>query len=239
MKKLIAILLSLATPSWSAVAFVKCVNEYASDGSLTITGTTAGNTLIVGSSGSSATTTWTPSDGHNTYTNLTYFQTANGVPMSISLAYAVNIAGGNETVATTNGGSEDQGMTICEFSGVATASTLDNSTGTVSGAVASATPTSNAFTTTVTDLIIAYYANEASGSDPTAGAGYTIDANHNTSHFDGMEYSLNVSAGSQTPSFSVSSNNNWIMFAIALKAAAAAGATVPPQSSVIVTDDED
>lgn len=228
MRKAWVLLLCLSQPSWGAVAFVQCVNQYTVAGNTTITGTVAGNALTVCGSNSGSVSR-TVSDGHNTYVHPVFVTgTINGTLETINCSYALNIAGGTENLNESVTGSDD-GLTVCEFSGVAS---FDVSSTTVSGAGATTTPTLAAMTTAGTGLVIMQYANEVSGGEATAGTGYTIDSHRSTNHFDALEYKVDVSAGSQTPFVTVTSNNNWMLASMAFTASAG-GATAKVTNSII------
>lgn len=220
-KRILALMLCVSTPCWSAIAFVQCVNQYPYTTGAAIT-TTAGNLLIAATSSGITSRNDTCSDGHNTYVHAANIgTTVNTATMGLDMSYALSIAGGAETV-TCGATGDDMGITVCEFSGV---TAFDISSKTVSGAGATTTPTSLAFTTALTELVVLYYANGTSGGEATEGTGYSINANRSTNHFDALEYKVDVAAGSQTPFVTITSDNHWVMATLAFSGAAAASAS--------------
>lgn len=234
MRRLIFFILAFPSLSFGAQpAVVQCGAQYSYSTGVTLT-LTAGNAVVVCASADNATPNYTATDGVNTYTTRNHGITVNGQATGISASFAVNVAGGSTTIQLNNS-SGDLGMTACEVSGIVTSSALDISTGTTSGAGASTTFTSNAMTTSFKDFIFDCYANEASGSEVSAGTGYTKTTPSNTNHFDGMQYSEYVSAGSQAPFFTGSSTNQWIKNTVALKAADQGSAAAPaPRRRIIL-----
>jgi hypothetical protein len=219
MKKIIALLL-VANQSWAAIAFVQCQAAYPNK-AVSIT-TSAGNALIVVTSYTVGTNrNDTITDGSSTYVHpVNIHTTVNGTPTGMDMSYALNVSAGAKTVQTVAGSGDDIGITVCEFSGV---SSFDVSSMTISGVGATTTPTLETMPTSADGLVVVSYANATDGSEVTAGTGYTIDANRNSNHYDGTQYKVDVTAGNQTPFFTVTSNNHWILGAMAFSAGGGGG----------------
>lgn len=164
-----------------------------------LTGTHAGNTIVVFFSDNTGSTSYTCSDGVNTYT--LYEGTDNG-SCSAFAAVALNIAGGNITVTASDGGNSDAGLTIVEYSGITSVDVHGHITTPVD------TTVSIPLTTTGTDMFSLGWGNEITDGTTSvlnAGsiAGFTIQ--HDTGHYDQQTDWLNSGAGFPSGSWSLDS----------------------------------
>ena len=221
MRLLIQLVLSilLASPACAAIARLQKADTYPGN-SVTLTGTTAGNFLVVSASWADTTSDPAVSDtASNTWNPLPVLRGPTGQgPASIKLFYAMNIRAGNTTI-TLSSSPADVGIHVVEYSGVATGTSLDV-TNTAVAAGPSTTPTSGSFTSTVGDLIYVYLADEgAAQTTVTAGAGYTTITTTGN-HFDGSEDNLSATAGAQTASFTLgTATGSWALYVATFKAA--------------------
>src|SRR5437660_2702489 len=151
----LALSIFLATPAWATIARVQKADAYPGN-SVALTGTTAGNFLLVGASWADTTSDPAVSDtASNTWNALPVLRGPTGqAAVSIKLLYATNIKGGNTTI-TLSSSPADVGIHAAEYSGVATGTALDvTNTAVASGGTT--TPAPGSFTPTTGDLIYAY-----------------------------------------------------------------------------------
>lgn len=162
MKLFIAILL-LGLRCHAAPAFVACTgtNEQAAGAttvtvSVTPTGGSGHLLVAYGRNGGAATNTITDNSGSNTWIAVSP-EIAFDFGNSARMWYAMNAVAGTYTVTDTLGTSQgSRAITVCEYSGIATASALDTST-TVACAFQGVTCTTGVFTTTnANDLIVLF-----------------------------------------------------------------------------------
>lgn len=156
----------------------------------------------------------------NTWTTLSPyldFTPAVGNNISIAAAYAIN-NDNSGTISviwtdTATGEFNEPHHFIAEYTGVAT-SLLDTSSQ-KPAASSTATPTTNSFTTTTRDLILACFADRTNTPQVTAaGSGYTIVANGD--YFGSHEELLGTNVGSKTASFTLNTpSDTWAMYALA------------------------
>lgn len=189
------------------MAFVQAVEANASSGStcaVTLTGVTAGNTIVVLTEIDSATITVSSiKDGvPNTYTLL---DAVTSGTKSTRSAYFQNTPGGSVTVTATfsASGSTFRRMLVCEYSGLGAPDGHAAAATTATGA-GQAESSGNFTDKYMGDTIVAL-AN-ASTSTLTAGSGFTLDANNPGSQ--GMYAESGVVAGPGTTSATFTSGAN-------------------------------
>ena len=140
----------------------------------------------------------------------------------VRLFYAMNIAGGANTVTVEVPDSSDLWFTITEISGAATTSALDIS-GTASGGTA--TPTVSITTTVADTILFGIFNHEGSDRTLTPGAGFTQieEQEGGSTVMPGLsEYQIVTSSGSKTVNGTLGSAATWNICAAAFKAAATA-----------------
>lgn len=160
----------------------------------------AGSLLVVFFSFGGGTPTGVTGSLNGAFTLSTVFGTAG---TQCCFAYKYNAAAGAETI-TIGGTLGDLGFSIYEFSGVQTSSNpLDGSVVSTTIASATTTPTTNAFTTTATGVVVVGISDEPTTQTVvTAGSGYTIGEIQG-GHFHADEYAVSKPAGTYTASFTV------------------------------------
>jgi hypothetical protein len=235
--------------SWAAagqtIARVQNVHSYPSyisGNSVTFNGfNTAGNAIVVVASwhpGTVETPTVSDTLG-NTYTalpKLTGSLSGGGEPVTMAIWYALNIAGGSNTVTIAGLNNDDAGMTAVEYSGVATSAAI-GITSMVSdfGNAQTTTPTSNTFSPGTGSLLFVAFADETkteTQSTMAAGAGYTL-VEADGAHIDIEEDNLSSSPGQQTATFTVGvPSSAWIMYVVEFLPAGSAG-SLPPVGTVL------
>lgn len=157
MKKIVAILMCMTDICWAQGVVVH--SAIATTAAVTVTATTAGNTMIVfcnaTATGSPTGVTDNGAGGSDTYTEVT---TARGKLTSgfwSTAFYSTNIKAGVTTVTCAGTGAEDTGA--FEVSGTALGVPIDISSGTVGGVCSGTTCTSKAMTTkNQKDLLLSY-----------------------------------------------------------------------------------
>lgn len=162
---------------WATPAHVQSANTdntFDTTCIVSLTGTTAGNRLIVSIAGTFTTDVITSvSDGHNTYAQTTKFLNYGGI--GLYHYSAANIAGGNETLTVTVSASKSINCALHEVSGTDT-STYDvaDSAGSV-GSTSTDADVSPSVTTTADGEYIFSSIVEVLGTPATftAGTGYT------------------------------------------------------------------
>lgn len=144
----------------------------------------------------------------------------------ISIYYIPNAASMSVTTVATSGingsgtiTSANVEFSLYEFSGVAISSPLDKFTGTQNGV--SSTPSTSNLATTATDLVIASFGGNQTGSNISAGTSYTLGVNATVSTVGQTQYQLNVPSGSVATAFSGGTEPNWGCYAMSFKTAAA------------------
>ena len=147
-----------------------------------------------------------------------------GMSSSVSLAifYAENVKGGANTVTVSDTVSAPLRLAIMEYSGVATANSLDAA---VTGTGTGTSLTSGTLTTTTNvELLLAVGATTNVASF-TAGSGYSISdfvpAEPNTKLI--AEERIQTAAGPASASASIAASDNWGMVLAAVKAAGGGG----------------
>jgi hypothetical protein len=170
----------------------------------------------------------------NTYRQAVQFNETLDAPNGETFAiyYAENIAGGANTVTVSLSiSSNTLRFAILEYSGVATASSLDV---TAAAQGTGTTPNSgNATTTTGGDLVLGAVVT-ANGATDTAGSGFTIEeripAAPNTKLI--AEDGIKIAAGVVSASATLAASDNWGAALAAFKAAAGGGGTGPTITSL-------
>jgi hypothetical protein len=209
------------------VAFAQGSKSVNSSSSVTITGVTAGNALLIlirWDTGAAVTVSSVTCPGETVV--------AIGTPFSASLFgttvrsawYAINNvqSSGDKTISTTLSAAPAFGncTTAWEVGGQEAAGIFD-SDGSASGA--SSAPSVNVTTTVGPTAIFAWAAGNS--SKPTAGSGYTAEGASNIHYYDDVEYDSDMnsgSAGSKTVAFT-GSQTQWGIHAIAIKESGAGG----------------
>jgi hypothetical protein len=194
---------ALATQSIVAHTTNTCSSGGGSSCGITVTSSTAGDTIILMGRLGSITTATCSDNKSDSYT----VSTITG-QSAIAVCYAYNVAAG-VTTATMAGGSGFDTYYILEveLGGTAISSGLDISTTAWNGTTGSPFAT-NSFVTTASDLVIAFGTLPTSGVTCVAAGSYTIlDTANDTTHggFYCDEYLLNSSTGLQTASFTTGS----------------------------------
>lgn len=198
--------------------------------SVTLTGVTAGNTLVahVGWGDSSGSNTCSVSDG-TSYSVGDTKRRNTADTQSGEVFYLENAGAGSHTIqATISPGEGFLLLRVAELSGLATSSSLDkavgqpqNAPGTTSNAVSSS---ASAATTNANDFVLGFSEN-TSQLDPgtgtlTAGTGYTISG---TNVMMGLESKSVAATGAQTATFTQSVNNNRVTHVVAFKESGGGG----------------
>lgn len=221
--------LLLPTQGWGAIAHVQSANQdntFNTTCVVSLTGTSAGNALILSIIGNSQTDVVTSVSGTNTYTQSNF---GGASSTGIWHYYALNIAGGNETVTVTVSAGKSLNCALHEYSGVATSSALDQHNVTVSGAGSTSTDgdvTPSVTTTTDGQLIFASIIDISGTVTWAAGTGYTARqtglAGGTYHHM--TEDKAQVSAGAIQGTFTADTTSNYHAAISTFKAAGAAAA---------------
>jgi hypothetical protein len=184
------------------------------------TGNTSGNWIAVAiRGGNSSSQTFTVSDSNaNTYKQAAQVGFS-GSAVTLAIYYAENIKGGANTLTVSMTVSGPLRFAILEFSGVATASSLDGTAAVATGA--SSSPNSGNLTTTANgDLLLGAIASTNSATF-TAGTGYTITdfvpAEPNTKLI--SEDQIQSTGGVASASASLGASDNWGAILAAFKPA--------------------
>jgi hypothetical protein len=153
-----------------------------------------------------------------------------GTGLSQAIYYAANIKGGSNTVTVTfSGAAVFVDLRVAEYTGLA--GTVDAK---ASGAGSAATATSGSFTTTTADLVFA--AGTTSGSFSGAGTGYTLRT-ITTPDADIVEDGVISAPGSYTAT--APQSGDWVMQAVAFKAASSTGDAGAPDTGTDAADASD
>ncbi len=190
-----------------------------------VTGVSAGDTLVIGSRRSSAT---------STITSVTVSSNANatargtektGGPGNCILAWYTldNVAtGGSLTVTVTLNEDIKHGIVVWHLSSADTAAAYDNS---ASGGATSTTPSWSLTTNSANAAIFVVLTSDT--GEPAAGAAYTAEVVINHNFFDLGEYDIDAgAAGAKTVDFGTQGSGAWIGHAISIKNAT--GAALAP-----------
>lgn len=229
--RLFALLLLLFLPGqgWGAVAFVQSSNAdntFDTTCVVSLTGTTAGNRMILSVGGTFTTDVITSvSDGHNTYAQATKFLNYGGAGLYIYSA--PNIAGGNETVTVTTSVAKTMNCALHEVSGTDTgAADVADSAG-IAGSTATDGDTSPSVTTTADGEFIFSSIMEVAGAPATftAGTGYTRRQHGvgGASYRHGTEDRVQATAGAVQGLWTSSTAGTVVVGIATFKAAAAGG----------------
>lgn len=217
---------------------------------VTIPSTTAGNCLVAIMTTRSTTATHTYGTlGGTAWTSTGAFN-GGSINTVVSIAYIVNIPGGQTSFTVTNSASAVKTVVVAEFSGVATSGQPDVAAVSKGTGTSSTTPTSSAITTTTAgDLVVTACAtgvNNATATyasaGPTAAAGtlsgWVLLANHsnaggtNASTEQVSAYVLDAPAGLYTTQWTWPSST-YSSWAIALKGAGGGGGSTPPRFETV------
>src|SRR5919201_4648548 len=134
-----------------AIALVQQRHSYPGSSLAFSSANTAGNLLVCWAEWNDTTSNPTISDKQsNTWTAVGVLRSTAGTAVSIQIWYAANCKAGSNTVTTTF--ASDIGITIAEWSGVATSSPL-GITSTKTG-TSTTTPTTNSFTPTAVNNLL-------------------------------------------------------------------------------------
>lgn len=194
---------------------------------VTLTGTTAGNLIVVAGTYFAAGTTITVSDSVNgTYTQV-FVQAAASDSHRTSLSYKANIAGGTVTITYTPPSAADTCIIAAEFNGIATVSPLNTSNST--NGTGTTANSSSITTTQATTTLIAVEGQGTSGSiTQNAGSqGFTlIGENESGASAEPISFVYRVvtSTGSYNHTWTVP-NDDW---AAGIGAFLATNDTTPP-----------
>lgn len=173
--------------------------------SVSLTGVTVGDLLIVGVS--AAATVTSLSDGHNTYTSL-----GNASPSAhVTLFYSVVTTGGSLTI-TAGASASNWAMGVAEFSpgGGTIATTGSNPTATGT----STAPATGNITISTPALVVGGFIAIAASSWSTSG-NFTYDSNSGSNYAGGISYGygmgywLAANASPQDPALTLSSSVGW------------------------------
>jgi len=145
-----------------------------------------------------------------------------GDNVTMYAAYAMNCAGGPNTVTWSDGtgnGFGDSGLEILEYSGIVTTNALDGSfqkTATIGSPTR--TPITDSFTLNQRDLVLVCFADEHTPqSSVLAGSGYTT-IQSDPGHIDAEAEILGIDAGSKTASWVLSNpSETWSIQVMAFK----------------------
>ena len=173
---------------------------------------TAGDMIIVSMRVATTMNTYRVGDTNgNTYTTSTNFTTSTPATRSITW-YALNIAGGANTVTVTSSGNTAKHVIISEFSGVAASGAADVvTTSTDKGAKGTALSSGSATTNFDGELIYGFgLADGSINMNWTAGAGFAI-GNKATTTRAATEWMVQPAAGAISAPLTMSSSDNWMM----------------------------
>lgn len=212
MKFLRALLLSLLIPgvAVAAPAIVKSAHSFNYGGGSTTTaaafsgGNTAGNLIVTYSSIEGSTQTITYTDTRTNTYNVGNTYTTSDANNRGYMAYAMNIGGGANTVTSTASANVSQGLTVLEISGVPTTSALDVAAIGTTGANASVTFSPQAGSVCVLGI-------QHDGGQATVPTGYTSVSPDVNNKYMQVAYKLNVSAGSQTATWTSGSGRTMVL----------------------------
>jgi hypothetical protein len=185
---------------------------------------TAGNFIAVVIRAGKAGQVFTVTDSRgNTYRKpMQFSETVDGTTLGI--LYAENIAGGPNTITVSDSISGTMRFAILEYSGVATANSLDGVA--VASQGTSASPNSGNLTTTASGELVLAGMSTANGASFTVGSGYLardfVPAEPNTKLL--VEDRIQSVAGNISANASLGATDNWGAVAAAFKS----GTTVPP-----------
>lgn len=228
---------ALGTPAGAAIVKVQqqSVAPTSVSGSTPITGTFGSNTAagnwyaVLVRAGFQ--TGWgmnvTDSEG-NTWSNCGATNGGN-LTHQLEIFYAQNVVGGTHdaiSVNTTGNGANSSTMSLVmfEYSGIATASSLDACNGTGGTGSTSPLTSSSVTTTNANDLIVGGF-GEGSDTTWTAGSGYAIE---NSTTRVAFETQVVSATGSYQPQISVgTTGTSWTAITAAFKAAAGGGGGGP------------
>ncbi len=195
---------------------------------------TAGNWIAVVIRAGKTSQVFTVSDSRgNTYRQaLVYNETLDGDTLGIF--YAENIAGGANTVTVSDSILGTLRFAILEYSGIATASSLDVATASHG---TSASPNSGAITTTASGDLVLGEISTANAANFTAGTGYQarefVPAEPNTKLL--VEDQIQASAGAISANASLNASDTWGAVLASFKAATGSGGTSPTITSLSPT----
>ena len=222
----------LPTQGWGAPAHVQSANTdnvFDTTCVVALTGTTAGNRLVLSIGGNFTSDVITSvSDGHNTYTQTTKFLNYGGV--GVYHYSAPNIAGGNETLTVTTSGSKSMNCALHEYSGTDTGAADKADSAGSAGSTSTDADTSPSVTTTTDGQLIFSSIIEVPGSSVTftAGTAYTRRQHGlaGTAYRHGTEDRVQASAGAVQGLWTASTTASIVVAISTFKAASAGdGAT--------------
>lgn len=204
-------------------------NGYDNNVAATLTGTAAGNLLVVAVTVGSSSDIITSVNGsvNGAYTRATW---AGVSGVGLHVYYKANGAGGNETVTVTFSASQSSNLALHEYSGIATTAALDqaNAAGGTGTTSTDGDVSPSVTTTTAGQLIFSAIINNT-GSTPTftAGTSYTrrqhgprgTDAGRH-----GTEDQIQSAAGSIQGTWTASTTDNYIAAIATFKALGGGGA---------------
>lgn len=232
---LFGILLLLFSPPASAtIQFVQQAtannqNSQNTTLSVTLPNTAAGNLLVayVTPLPGQVSTISVADNGGNTYTAAaSTFVEHSGAPcgnLTEEFFYAANIHGGSITVTAAIDVATGMGLTVLEYSGVATTAPLDAQAGTSDTTCPwNGTPTSASLTTTNANDLIISGATLTATDTWTAGTGYALRTG--TSGPSAIEDQAVSSTGTYTGTFTLGTNASAFAAALAFKAAGSSNA---------------
>lgn len=210
------------TPAGNAVFVQGNSSENFSGGTtstVTLSNTTAGNTLVVMVApypGFTFLITSVTDSAGNVYPQFT--QSLAGQPRNQGAWVASNIAGGSVTItAHANGSLTNCMMMVHEYSGLGPLVTLDAA---VSNNSNTTTMSSGSVTTQSGSLLIGFGGQPFNTQTCTAGAGYTQPAGtagQSTNGYICSEYILSGSGGSTSATQTITTGGNWVYTLIALR----------------------
>ncbi len=227
---MLACLVLVPVHGWAAPAHVQSANTdntFDTTCVVSLTGTTAGNRLIVSIGGNFTSDTVTSvADGHNTYTR-------SGAPVTnyggVGLYHysAPNIAGGNETVTVTSSSGKSISCALHEYSGTDTGAADKYDIAGSAGSTSTDADTSPSVTTTTDGQLIFSSIIEVPGSSVTftAGTAYTRRQHGlaGTAYRHGTEDRVQASAGAVQGLWTASTTASIVVAISTFKAASAGG----------------
>jgi hypothetical protein len=187
---------------------------------------TVGNFLVVGGrAGGSTTITISDSQGNSwsATPDVSRSQVDDG---SILFVFSLpNCKAGANTVTATYGTSVTSRIWIAEYSGLVTATPLDTSTSTQSGASTSTTPSSGASSSPsqANCLVIGALTTGGAGGTISAGSGFTLREAANASNRAAYEDKIISAVAAQTATFSLSVADTYNAAVLIYKDAVAGG----------------
>ena len=224
-------------PPANAVALVQhAAKDAGTTTSTTLAFNTANNSgnFILVSVRASGNQTYTVSDSHlNVYKKAVQFnETVDNT--TLGLFYAENIAAGTNPVTVSDTVTGTLRLAIFEYTGIATAGSLDVS---ATGQGTSATPASGTATTTASgDLLVGMFTT-ANPSNPTAGTGYTIRETVPGSPGAKLivEDRVQTVAGAVNAGITLAASDTWGAALVSFKAAGGGGVLAPSISTLTPT----